>query len=74
MKNTYLSKDRDRNIVYIKEVMARDVSASIDMDVLDTDRVFALHDANGAQLAVAANRQLALYLAHANDLEPMTVH
>jgi hypothetical protein len=74
MKNTYLSKDRDRNIVYIKEVMARDVSASIDMDVLDTDRVFALHDANGAQLAVAANRQLALHLARANDLEPMTVH
>ena len=74
MNDKYEDAKNDSNIVYIKEVMASEVPADINLDALESDSVFALHDANGAQLAVAANRQLAVHLAKANDLVPMTLH
>lgn len=36
--------------------------------------VYALHDAAGNRLALAADRKLAFALARKNDLTPMSVH
>lgn len=73
MQNKSLIGGHDRNVVYIKEVTARDVPPSISLDAMDGERIFALHDAQGEQLAVAANRELAVHLARANDLVPMAI-
>lgn len=74
MKDMYFSDERDSNLVYIKEVTADDVPPSIDLGDLEGERLFAVHDARGAQLAVAANRELAFHLARANDFVPLTIH
>lgn len=73
MQNKSLIGGHDRNVVYIKEVTASDVPPSISLDAMDGERIFALHDAQGEQLAVAANRELAVHLARANDLVPMAI-
>ncbi|MBB5722687.1 hypothetical protein FHS72_002317 [Loktanella ponticola] len=74
MNDKYMFAKRDKHIVYLKEVAADDVPDGIDLDDHNQGPVFAIHDADGAQLAVAANRQIAIHLAQANDLVPVTLH
>jgi hypothetical protein len=64
----------DRQIVYVKEVDPSELPADIDLEMIDGERFFALHDVDGAQIAVAANLELAYHLARVNDLVPLTLH
>jgi len=44
---------------------------------LTSDRrkqLYAVHDAEGEQLALVADRRMAFVLARQNDLSPVTVH
>lgn len=63
-----------RNIVYVKPVLSADLPAEVQDQVGDLDQVFALHDADGAQLALVADRKLALHLARENKMTPVTLH
>lgn len=50
------------NIAYVKPKM------------VDKREVFAIHTADGSEVAVVANRDLALATIIQNDLEPVSVH
>lgn len=49
-------------IVYVKPVVS------------DGDEAYAIHGADGTQLAVVADRDLAFVTARQNDLDPVSVH
>lgn len=64
----------DQNIVYVKAVDTADLPAEVQHEVGDLKTLFSVHDKNGAQLALVANKRLAFHLARENNLRPVTVH
>ena len=40
----------------------------------DLDQLYAVHDSDGQQLALVADRKLAFVLARQHDLSPVAVH
>lgn len=42
--------------------------------VIDEQPLFAVHAANGKQIAVLADREVAFVTVRHNDLEPLSVH
>ena len=73
MNRTVLTEQMDRNLVYIKEISAVDLPAELQDQIDDMNPMFSVHNAKGDQLALVGNRQLALEIAHQNDLVPMTI-
>jgi len=63
-----------RNIVYVKEIDATDLPDDIRAEAGDLETLFSVHDADGAQLALVANRNLAFHLARENRMVPVTLH
>jgi hypothetical protein len=61
-------------IVYIREVAVADLPEELQAQVQDRSVVFALHDADGERLALAADRTLAFALARHHDATPVNVH
>lgn len=51
-----------QQVAYVKMVKEKDVTA------------YAIHAADGTQVAVMASRELALATIRQNDLEPLSVH
>lgn len=41
---------------------------------LGNDNMFAIHTADGREVAVVANRDVAFYTVRENDMEPLSVH
>lgn len=77
--NTPFDFNQDgRRIVYVKEVNVADLPAEVQDEVRagagGRDHLYAVHDAEGQQLALVADRRMAFILARQNDLEPVTVH
>ncbi|HBS50374.1 MAG TPA: DUF1150 domain-containing protein [Rhodobacteraceae bacterium] len=67
--------DREgRKIVYIKAVEVADLPEEVRAEVDGHDHLYAVHDVEGQQLALVADRKLAFILARQHDLEPVTVH
>ena len=62
------------NIVYVKEIETAELPDDLRAEAGDLETLFSVHDANGAQLALVANRNLAFHLARENEMVPMTVH
>ncbi len=62
--------DDSRSIVYIREAKPDEIPADAEIE----GPVYAVHDATGRRLALAADRNLAFALARQNDLTPMSVH
>ena len=68
------------DLVYVREVKAKEVlsgafSETIESYSLDPDQIlFALHRADGARLAVLADRDSAYAAALAHELVPVSVH
>ena len=68
------------DLVYVREVKAKEVLGSADPDAaerfqLDPDQtLYALHRADGARLAVLADRDSAYAAALAHELVPVSVH
>lgn len=62
------------NVVYVKPVAVADLPRDVRAEAGDLEQVFAVHDADGQQLALVANRQMAFHLARQHDKAPMTVH
>ncbi len=63
-----------RNIVYVKEVETSELPDDLRAEAGDLETLFSVHNADGEQLALVANRTLAFHLARENSMVPVTVH
>jgi len=63
-------------IVYVRPVrpeeLPEDVRAQVEAGGID--RLYAVHDENGARLALVNGRSLAFVLARQHDMTPVNVH
>ena len=64
----------DNRIVYVRPVDVNDLPDEVKEQVGSAKTLYAVHDANGQQLALVNDRRLAFVLARQNDLSPVTVH
>ncbi|MCC7321101.1 MAG: DUF1150 family protein [Rubellimicrobium sp.] len=63
-----------QDLVYVKEVAVSSLPEEVQKQVQGIETVFAVHDAEGTQLALVANRNLAFLLARQHDKVPLAVH
>ncbi|NOD75725.1 MULTISPECIES: DUF1150 family protein [unclassified Ruegeria] len=68
-----LNTEGDR-IVYVKTVEVADLPRDLRDQAGDLDQLYAVHDSDGQQLALVADRKLAFVLARQHDLSPVAVH
>ncbi len=66
--------EQDNRIVYVRKVAVKDLPAEVREQVGGLDSLYAVHRADGEQLALVRDRALAFVLARQNDLAPVTVH
>jgi hypothetical protein len=69
-----LTDETEAKLVYFKPIDVADLPRKLREQAGDNDQVFAVHDAEGAQLALVASRELAFHLARENHMSPMAVH
>lgn len=62
------------DIVYVKPVAVASLPEEVRNQIQGLETIFAVHDAEGTQLALVADRELAFVLARQHDKVPMTVH
>lgn len=62
------------NVVYVKPVAVADLPEEVQEQAGELTTLFAVHNAEGEQLALVANRRMAFALARENDMAPVTVH
>lgn len=62
------------NTVYVKPIEVSDLPADLRAQAGDLEQLYAVHNADGEQLAFAATNELAVHLALENDLQPVTLH
>ena len=73
--NTPLDFDTSgKRIVYVKAVEVAALPKEVQAEAGKLDHLYAVHDAEGHQLALVADRKLAFALARQHDLAPVTVH
>ena len=68
-----LSVDTDR-MVYVKSVLVSDLPSEVQNQVDGVKELFAVHDADGKQLALVGDRRLAFALARQHDYSPQLLH
>lgn len=68
-----INAEGDR-IVYVKTVDVADLPRDLRDQAGDLDQLYAVHDSDGQQLALVADRKLAFVLAREHDLSPVAVH
>jgi hypothetical protein len=61
-------------MVYVKSIAVTDLPREVRDQAGSLDHLFAVHDAEGQQLALVADRKLAFALAVQNDYAPQPVH
>lgn len=64
----------DDKIVYVRPVAAADLPEELRAQIGSVELLYAVHDANGARLALVMDRDLAFMLARQHDLAPVNVH
>lgn len=62
------------NVVYVKAVAVADLPQEVQEQVGDLTSIFSVHDADGQQLALVADRALAFALARQHDKNPVMTH
>lgn len=67
-------KKLGKDLVYVKSVDVADLPDDVRAQAGELDRLFAVHNADGEQLALVANQKLAFALARQNDMSPVAVH
>ena len=68
-----INAEGDR-IVYVKTVEVSELPREVREQAGDLDQLYAVHDSDGQQLALVADRKLAFVLAREHDLSPVAVH
>ena len=74
MNTPFDFKDEKSRIVYVKAVDVADLPDEVKAEVGDREQLFAVHSADGEQLALVADRHMAFVLARQNDFSPVAVH
>lgn len=72
-KYEFLPGGEDK-IVYVRPVLVEDLPDEIRRQAVGADRLYAVCDSEGTQLALVRDRNLAFVLARQNDLAPVNVH
>jgi len=62
------------DVVYVKAVAVASLPAEVQEKAGALTTLFAVHDAEGTQLALVSDRHMAFVLARQHDKVPMTVH
>lgn len=62
------------NIVYLKPVAVADLPAEVQEQAVGVEQIFAVHNADGRQIALVADRGVAIELARRHDMVAMTLH
>lgn len=65
--------DNGERIVYVRPVEVADLPEEIREQVGDERTIYAVHDSDGAQLALVRDRRLAYVLARQNDCAPVPI-
>lgn len=60
--------------VYIRRVAVNSLPQEVREQVDGIENLYAVHDAEGARLALVKDRGLAFMLARENELTPVSVH
>jgi hypothetical protein len=66
--------EQGERIVYVRPVDVADLPDEIRAEIGDIDTIYAVHDADGARLALVRDRRMAFALARQNDMAPVAVH
>lgn len=61
-------------VVYVKAVEVADLPKDVQASVPGRTHLYAVHDAEGEQLALVAERKMAFVLARQHDYAPVPVH
>jgi hypothetical protein len=61
-------------IVYVRPVEVSDLPDEVQAQLGNSGTIYALHDSDGARLALVRDRRTAFALARQNDLSPVAVH
>ncbi len=69
-----LFTENDDRIVYVRPVRVEELPAELRAQVGDVEKLYAVHDKDGARLALVNGRSLAFALARSNDYAPVNVH
>ena len=73
--NTPVQFDKlDDRMVYVKPIAVRDLPAEVQEQAEGLETLFAVHDADGQQLALVADKSLAFVLARQNNYAPQPLH
>ena len=69
-------EDFEGGLVYVRKVLVADLPDEVQEEARDggLDELYALHRADGEQVALVGDRGLAFNLARQNDMEPVSVH
>ena len=60
--------------VYVKPILVVDLPQAVRAQAEGLDQLYAVHDAEGQQLALVGDRKLAFSLARQHDYAPVMVH
>lgn len=74
MQEPYETSPTENRIVYVKAVDVTELPSEVRDQAGDLDQLYAVHDSDGQQLALVADRGLAFRLARQNDYAPVAVH
>ena len=61
-------------IVYVRPVAVADLPGDMRAQAGDLETLWAVHDSDGARLALVADRKLAFLLARQNEMQPVSAH
>lgn len=74
METPFDFNENSSRIVYVKTVDVADLPDQIRAEAGDHEQLYAVHDEEGQQLALVADRKLAFVLARQHDFAPVAVH
>ncbi len=73
VKQDLFWKDDDR-IVYVRPVRAEELPDELRARIGGVEKLYAVHDKDGARLALVNGRHLAFALARSHDYAPVNAH
>lgn len=74
MQDRFDTSPSDRRIVYVKAIDVTDLPQEVRDQADGFEQLYAVHNAEGEQLALVADRGLAFRLARQHDYAPVPVH
>lgn len=74
MQTPYDFEQLEKRMVYVKPIAVRELPTEVQAQAEGIETLFAVHNAEGQQLALVANEKLALMLAREHNYAPQPLH